>query len=278
MLLMTGHVVDSFDQDFRELYAISESVDLHGELNIAKEPAPKPAHVLPKLQLQPPASTNLFKVSLGDLRDLKTEIPAHKYYNPKYSLVVGGPLAPARSLQDISIIDQESPARPDSLLKIPKAISERPDRPVSVHTSVPASPTGVEGKGSVRTPNGLSPTGKKPNFWRLFKVKTANLNAGGKDKSSSEAAGEKLGDNEASTGTPQIKGRALRGSKTSINTQEGDGTFMLFFFNTFHVMYLTLGFSFTVILKVTNCSPIGWTGFLLFCCLCYCKECSLFLS
>ena len=39
---MTGHVVDFFDNDFREMYAVSEEVDLYKEFSITKPPMPTP--------------------------------------------------------------------------------------------------------------------------------------------------------------------------------------------------------------------------------------------
>uniref|UniRef100_A0A3Q3XHJ6 Scaffolding anchor of CK1 domain-containing protein n=1 Tax=Mola mola TaxID=94237 RepID=A0A3Q3XHJ6_MOLML len=65
--VMSGQIVDSFDTDFRELYAVSEQVDLYREFNITKPP-----------------------------------VPAHKYHNPKYSLVFGNSRGLTGSLQDLS--------------------------------------------------------------------------------------------------------------------------------------------------------------------------------
>ncbi|KAJ8283609.1 hypothetical protein COCON_G00024590 [Conger conger] len=238
MLLMTGHVVDTFDRDFRELYAVSEEVDLYGELHIEKELAPMPAPVRPKVEHQAPPPTSRFMLQLGDPRDIRTKIPAHKYYNPKYSLVVG-------SLQDIS--SAESPTEPETQSNtILKANSERPDRP----SPQPDLPADSEGKGSLRRPKGLALLVKKPSIRSLLRVKTADLNGGGGDVSSpsptrasrrsikffpprltiggpvDKEPGDKSGDKEAS---PQIKGRLgslSRGSKNSslqkVNSQEGE--------------------------------------------------------
>lgn len=101
--VMSGQIVDFFDQDFRELYAISEQVDLYREFNITKPPIA--THVkTPKIQpLRPiPVSTSRFQVSVGDTKQMDLKVPAHKYHNPKYSLVFGNANGLTRSLQDLS--------------------------------------------------------------------------------------------------------------------------------------------------------------------------------
>ncbi|CAB1426300.1 unnamed protein product [Pleuronectes platessa] len=101
--VMTGQVVDFFDQDFRELYAISEKMDLYKEFHVSP-PAAGATGTLPSkagTKRPPlPATTSRFQVTLGDSRNDKIEVPAHKYYNPKYSLAMGDPIRPAVSLQD----------------------------------------------------------------------------------------------------------------------------------------------------------------------------------
>lgn len=97
---MTGQVVDFFDRDFRELYAISEKLDLFKEFHISpsatKVKATLRSKVGPK-RPSLPATTSRFQVSLGDtLRP----VPAHKFYNPIYSLVVGDMPPPTGSLQE----------------------------------------------------------------------------------------------------------------------------------------------------------------------------------
>ncbi|XP_017274844.1 protein FAM83F [Kryptolebias marmoratus] len=101
--VMSGQIVDFFDSDFREMYAVSEQVDLYREFNITKPPLPMP---ILKPQVEPirplPISTSRFQVSVGDSRQVNLKVPAHKYHNPKYSLVFGNSLGLTGSLQDLS--------------------------------------------------------------------------------------------------------------------------------------------------------------------------------
>ncbi|KAM6905647.1 protein FAM83F [Xenentodon cancila] len=101
--VMSGQIVDYFDNDFRELYAVSEHVDLYREFNITKPPLPTPI-MKPKVEhIRPlPVSTSRFQVSVGDSRQIDLKVPAHKYHNPKYSLVFGNSLGLTGSLQDLS--------------------------------------------------------------------------------------------------------------------------------------------------------------------------------
>lgn len=101
--VMTGQVVDFFDRDFRELYAISENLDLYKEFNVSRPAAGSTATIRSKVgPKRPPlpATTSRFQVSLGDSPRDKIEVPAHKYYNPKYSLAFGDALRPTGSLQE----------------------------------------------------------------------------------------------------------------------------------------------------------------------------------
>lgn len=101
--VMSGQIVDFFDQDFRELYAASEQVDLYKEFNITKPPVPAP---MPKPKVEPirppPVSASRFQVSLDNSRPVDLKVPAHKYHNPKYSLVFGNSRGFTGSLQDLS--------------------------------------------------------------------------------------------------------------------------------------------------------------------------------
>lgn len=101
--VMTGQTVDSFDHDFRELYAVSEQVDLYREFNITKPPIPTPI-TKPKVEpIRPlPVSVSRFQVSVNDSRQVDLKVPAHKYHNPKYSLVFGNSRGLTGSLQDLS--------------------------------------------------------------------------------------------------------------------------------------------------------------------------------
>ncbi|XP_068434754.1 protein FAM83F [Clinocottus analis] len=101
--VMSGQVVDSFDNDFRELYAVSEPVDLYGEFNITRPPAAAPIRKPTPETVQPaPVSRSRFQVSVGDARHVDLKVPAHKYHNPKYSLVFGNSTGLTGSLQDLS--------------------------------------------------------------------------------------------------------------------------------------------------------------------------------
>lgn len=105
--VMSGHVLDFFDNDFRELYATSEKVDLYHEFHVPKPPRhtmPTPLLKAPPSATQPaiPASTSRFQVSLGESKQVNLKVPAHKYHNPKYALVVGNSLGLTGSLQDLS--------------------------------------------------------------------------------------------------------------------------------------------------------------------------------
>ncbi|XP_033500334.1 protein FAM83F [Epinephelus lanceolatus] len=104
--VMTGQIVDSFDNDFRELYAISEQVDLYKEFNITKPPIAMPIRKPKVEKIQPlPISTSRFQVSVGDSRQADLRVPAHKYHNPKYSLVFGNRMGLTGSLQDLSTMN-----------------------------------------------------------------------------------------------------------------------------------------------------------------------------
>ncbi|XP_024115021.1 protein FAM83F isoform X2 [Oryzias melastigma] len=102
--VMTGQVVDSFDRDFRELYAVSEKLDLYKEFHISQPDNTRTATVRSKLEPKRPplpATTSRFQVSLGDSQNTNIQVPAHKYYNPKYSLLLESPLRPTMSLQEL---------------------------------------------------------------------------------------------------------------------------------------------------------------------------------
>ncbi|XP_062401006.1 protein FAM83F isoform X2 [Sardina pilchardus] len=100
--VMSGQVVDFFDNDFRELYAVSEKMDLYKEFHISRPAAP---HVRTPSVPKRPAATSRFQVSLGDAKGGDAEggelkVPAHKYYNPKYQLAFGNSPGPSGELHD----------------------------------------------------------------------------------------------------------------------------------------------------------------------------------
>ncbi|KAL2101388.1 hypothetical protein ACEWY4_003149 [Coilia grayii] len=107
--VMTGHVVDFYDGDFRELYALSQEVDLYREFHINKPPVAaqlrKTVEELPAATPQAPSlSASRFQVPVGDSKPTNFKVPVHKYHNPKYSLVFGNSSGLTGSLQDLSSI------------------------------------------------------------------------------------------------------------------------------------------------------------------------------
>lgn len=97
--VMTGQVVDFFDRDFRELYAISEKLDLYKEFHISP-PAVYKTETVRSKRPPLPATTSRFQVSLGGSPKADIQVPAHKYYNPKYLLALGNVPRPPSSLQE----------------------------------------------------------------------------------------------------------------------------------------------------------------------------------
>ncbi|XP_030594048.1 protein FAM83F [Archocentrus centrarchus] len=132
--VMTGQVVDFFDRDFRELYAISEKMNLYKEFHVS----PPAAHLTTSVHSKAgtkrpplPATTSRFQVSLGDSGNPQIQVPAYKYYNPKYSLVFGDTPRSTGSLQ------APGPKRGSDLPEVPEetdvgrsrlASSEKMDR------------------------------------------------------------------------------------------------------------------------------------------------------
>ncbi|XP_026788961.3 protein FAM83F [Pangasianodon hypophthalmus] len=84
--IMSGQIVDFFDRDFRELYAMSRELNLFKEFSISKSHTAASTRVTVPTRPALPA-TSRFQVSLGDKGTLK--VPAHKYHNPKYLLALG---------------------------------------------------------------------------------------------------------------------------------------------------------------------------------------------
>lgn len=122
--LMTGQVVDVFDRDFRELYAVSEKLNLYKEFHVSPPAANVTATIRSKVEPKRPplpATTSRFQVSLGDSRKADIQVPAHKYYNPKYSLVFGDALRTSSSLHDCR------PKRGSVLAEVPDEMD--PERP-----------------------------------------------------------------------------------------------------------------------------------------------------
>ncbi|TRY87826.1 hypothetical protein DNTS_015727 [Danionella cerebrum] len=104
--VMSGQIVDFFDNDFRELYAVSDKVDLYQEFHVSKPTLPAPILKTAEepSRLAVPVSMSRFQISVGDSKQPDLKVPAHKYHNPKYSLVVGNSLGVTGSLQDLSTL------------------------------------------------------------------------------------------------------------------------------------------------------------------------------
>lgn len=97
--VMSGQIVDLFDRDFRELYAISRELNLFKEFSINnKRSTGTSVRVTVPTRPALPA-TSRFQVSLGDKGTLK--VPAHKYHNPKYLLALGSLPDDISSAQDL---------------------------------------------------------------------------------------------------------------------------------------------------------------------------------
>lgn len=163
---MSGNVVDFFDNDFRELYAVSEKVDLYHEFHITKPTISRPTSVLkspPTPQTHQPAVTSRFQVSLDDSKQVNLKVPAHKYHNPKYALVVGNSLGITGSLQDLTKLrdytENNTKSNMEKLLHANRGADE-PDR---------ASPDDVR-DGNNKDPKNPSPFGSKKqrSSFRLF--------------------------------------------------------------------------------------------------------------
>lgn len=189
MTVMSGQTVDFFDTDFRELYAVSEHVDLYREFNVTKPPVPAPVPtpvpapiVKPAVDpLRPlPVSTSRFQVSVNESRQVDLKVPAHKYHNPKYSLVFGNSRGLTGSLQDLSTTkdslvgetalqgpgkeDQVSPESPSPAAEEEK-VSPRTKKLTSIKHFLKGRATNhitetiEEG---VATPQGPAPPSKEP--------------------------------------------------------------------------------------------------------------------
>ncbi|XP_040000744.1 protein FAM83F [Xiphias gladius] len=162
--VMTGQVVDSFDRDFRELYAISEKLDLYKEFHIS----PPAANVTDTIRSKAgpkrpplPATTSRFQVSLGDSRKANIQVPAHKYYNPKYLLAFGDAARPTGSLQEPG---------PKSGSFLPEVLGEMDQGRAQVASSEKMGwlgplPSEVESESSKR-PNGVMQDKKGQLTWK----------------------------------------------------------------------------------------------------------------
>ncbi|KAF6736728.1 Protein FAM83F [Oryzias melastigma] len=179
--VMSGQIVDFFDCDFRELYAVSEQVDLYKEFSITKPPLPTPI-LKPKVEhIQPlPVSTSRFQVSVGDSsRQINLKVPAHKYHNPKYSLVFGNSLGLTGSLQDLSTqrdLDVDGVNQMNGLQSAFQANQDIKEKVEPVSPLSPASPAEEDEDGKGNHKKTQLPGAKKPrsSFRHFLKNRGAN--------------------------------------------------------------------------------------------------------
>lgn len=149
--VMSGQVVDFYDNDFRELYAVSDKLDLFKEFHLSK---PKTGTLsraaVPK---RPLAATSRFQVNLGDATRGDIKVPAHKYHNPKYLLALGQIPGPSTPLQDF--LSTMQPPDP----------TEEPENPMEELENLPPAPSQT-GKNSKKL---KTPTKSKRSWWRRQK-------------------------------------------------------------------------------------------------------------
>ncbi|XP_067230714.1 protein FAM83F [Chanodichthys erythropterus] len=149
--VMSGQVVDFYDNDFRELYAVSDKLDLFKEFHLSK---PKTGTLsraaVPK---RPLAATSRFQVNLGDATRGDIKVPAHKYHNPKYLLALGQIPGPSTPLQDF--LSTMQPPDP----------TEEPENPMEELENLPPAPSQT-GKKSKKL---KTPTKSKRSWWRKQK-------------------------------------------------------------------------------------------------------------
>ncbi|KAJ8406656.1 hypothetical protein AAFF_G00295720 [Aldrovandia affinis] len=157
--VMTGQVVDFFDRDFREMYAVSESVDLYKELHVVKPraatPVPKPVPAAPRAE--PKAIPSAF-ASTSRFQELPGQ--------------------------------RESPGGPDSHTAVQRFLQAGSEHWLA---PPPPSPTEAKSKEDGKKPNGLTPTGRKSSFRVRLRVKADNLNSGDGDSMSSGSSPTRAG-------------------------------------------------------------------------------------
>ncbi|XP_029293535.1 protein FAM83F [Cottoperca gobio] len=174
--VMSGQIVDSFDNDFRELYAVSEQVDLYREFNITKPPISTPIKKPNVEKIQPlSVSMSRFQISVGDSRQADLKVPAHKYHNPKYSLVFGNSTGLTGSLQDLSKVS-------DSLIQrngLQNGVlhTSRRDKVDQVPPQNPGSPAeedNEDGKGGLKKNQVFGAKKQRSSFKNFLKGRGAN--------------------------------------------------------------------------------------------------------
>lgn len=119
--VMSGQVVDSYDNDFRELYAISDKLDLFKEFHLSRPQTGTLARAA--VAKRPVTATSRFQVNLGDTA--RGGVPAHKYHNPKYLLALGqipGPSAPLQEFLDTMELPAAGQQGPEEHLDNPTPV------------------------------------------------------------------------------------------------------------------------------------------------------------
>lgn len=180
--VMSGQIVDFFDNDFRELYAVSEQVDLYREFNITKPPIATPIR---KPKVEPvrllPVSTSRFQVSVGDSKQIDLKVPAHKYHNPKYSLVFGNSIGLTRSLQDLSTpadslvggLNQRNGLQ-NSFLNANRNSTEKVDLASPQSPGSPKEEEDEDGKGGLKKDHSPGAKKQRSSFRHFLKGRGAN--------------------------------------------------------------------------------------------------------
>ncbi|XP_029998280.1 protein FAM83F [Sphaeramia orbicularis] len=176
--VMSGQVVDFFDHDFREMYAISEHVDLYREFNITKPPPPTPIRKPKVEQVRPlPVSTSRFQVSVGDSKQIDLKVPAHKYHNPKYSLVFGNSMGLTGSLQDLST-QKDTVAGSNQRNGLQNSFhhnnKDKAEQPSPQSPASPAEDEDDDGKGGLKKSQSFNAKKQRSSFRHFLKGRGAN--------------------------------------------------------------------------------------------------------
>ncbi|KAK2888742.1 hypothetical protein Q8A67_014117 [Cirrhinus molitorella] len=196
--VMSGQVVDFYDNDFRELYAISDKLDLFKEFHLSKPRTGTQSRAsVPK---RPSTATSRFQVNLGDATRGDLKVPAHKYHNPKYLLALGqipdrGPTEPLQDFldkmmpPDPSQQDQENPMEDqENIAPLPSQTGKKESKKFRLTFNTKRNKKGKEDKTSdkVIEENAANPSDntskntvttdetqdsvkKKKGFWSFFK-------------------------------------------------------------------------------------------------------------
>nr|XP_055069571.1 protein FAM83F [Misgurnus anguillicaudatus] len=147
--LMSGQVVEFYDNDFRELYAISDKLDLFKEFHLTTPQTGTLSQAA--VTRRPLNTTSRFQVNLGDMS--RGKVPAHKYHNPKYLLALGQiPDPNPTSTLEVFLNSLETPA-PDQQ----DQLDEQPENPTP-------SKTGSEDSKGLQKQSSK----KKRGFWSGF--------------------------------------------------------------------------------------------------------------